>query len=266
MTVPLLRREHAGALYHVLTFDVPGGLPVKPGQFNMIRGADWGDSPLLPRPMSFLSGGVAPSILIKIIGEGTRRLAHAEAGDPFTLVGPLGTSWRAPHPSKRPVLVAGGVGVAPLLFLARELAAAGTRTLVVYGGRTADDLPLSDELERVADLVVTTEDGSRGSRGRVTDVLDRHLSADSDVFTCGPDRMMATVAGLCAVRNIPCEVSLETPMACGFGICLGCPVATVDGRYAYACTEGPCMDARRIAWSDAAVPPTQRDAIAGGPV
>jgi dihydroorotate dehydrogenase electron transfer subunit len=244
-----------GAAYHVLTFDTPGGIDARPGQFNMIRGADWGEAPLLPRPMSYLGGGSTPSILIKVIGDGTRRLARTQPGDPFTLVGPLGTSWRAPHDGKHPVLVAGGVGVAPLLFLARALHDAGTRPLVIYGGRTSNDLPLSNDLAQIADLVVTTEDGSRGHQGRVTDVLDTHLTDTSDVFTCGPDRMMAAVAGICATRDIPCEASLETPMACGFGICLGCPVATVDGGYLYACLEGPCMDARRIAWSENSMAP-----------
>lgn len=255
-TAPLVRRVALGAAYHVLTFDVPGGLAVDPGQFGMIRGDDWGNAPLLPRPMSFLSGGSTPSILIKVIGEGTRRFARAEPGEPFTLVGPLGTAWRAPRPGRRPVLVAGGVGVAPLLFLARALLGTAPTPLVIYGGRTSADLPLADELAQVAELVVTTEDGSCGHRGRVTDVLDARLEPQSDVFACGPERMMAAVAAICTGRDLPCEVSLETPMACGFGICLGCPVATVDGGYLYACLQGPCLDAKRIDWSaGGATPP-----------
>jgi dihydroorotate dehydrogenase electron transfer subunit len=93
-----------------------------------------------------------------------------------------------------------------------------------------------------------TEDGSRGTRGRVTDVLERLLASDMEIFSCGPDRMMAKVAQICRERDVPCEVSLETPMACGYGVCLGCPVPLEGGGYLYACTGGPCVDARRIDW------------------
>lgn len=250
VTLTLLRRESIGGLYHVLTFEDPNGSVAEPGQFTMVRGAEWGDAPLLPRPMSYLSGGNTPSILIKVIGEGTLRMGRAEPGEPFTLLGPLGQPWRAPSPGRRVVLVAGGVGVAPLLFLARRLAAAGgPKPVAVYGGRSARDLPLDDELGELSELVTTTEDGSKGTRGRVTDVLGELLTPDREVFTCGPDRMMAKVAELCAARDVPCEASLETPMACGYGVCLGCPVPTTDGAYVYACTQGPCIDARRVDWS-----------------
>ena len=252
VTLSLLRRESIGGLYHVLTFDDPDGSAAQPGQFTMVRGAEWGDAPLLPRPMSYLTAGHTPSILIKVIGEGTLRMGRAEPGEPFTLLGPLGEPWRAPTPGRRVVLVAGGVGVAPLVFLARAIAAAGgPKPVAIYGGRSARDLPLDDDLTELTELHTTTEDGSRGTRGRVTDVLGELLGPDREVFTCGPDRMMAKVAELCAARDVPCEVSLETPMACGYGVCLGCPVPMTDGSYLYACTQGPCIDARRVDWSRA---------------
>lgn len=253
ITVPLLRRESMGGLYHVLTFDDPAGSSALPGQFVMVRGAEWGDAPLLPRPMSYLTAGTTPSILIKVLGEGTLRMGRAEPGEPFTLLGPLGQPWRAPSVGRRPILVAGGVGLAPLLFLARELTRAdpSIKPIGLYGGRSVRDLPLDDELAALTELHVTTEDGSRGSRGRVTDVLPELLGPGTEVFTCGPDRMMAKVAELCAARDVPCEASLETPMACGYGVCLGCPVPNTDGSYLYACMQGPCIDARRIDWSRA---------------
>ena len=251
-TFNLLRRESIGGLYHVLTFEDPEGTNALPGQFTMVRGAEWGEAPLLPRPMSYLTGGSTPSILIKVIGEGTLRMGRAEPGEPFTLLGPLGQPWRTPSPGRRTVLVAGGVGIAPLLFLARSIAASGApKPIAVYGGRSAKDLPLDDELAELSELHVTTEDGSRGTRGRVTDVLGELLGPDREVFTCGPDRMMAKVAELCAARDVPCDASLETPMACGYGVCLGCPVPTTEQGYVYACTQGPCIDARRVDWSRA---------------
>jgi dihydroorotate dehydrogenase electron transfer subunit len=250
LEVPLLRRESIGEQYHVLTFDAPGGVVAHAGQFTMVRGAEWGDAPLLPRPMSYLTAGTTPSVLIKVLGEGTARMARAEPGEPFTLLGPLGNTWRVPAPGRRPLLVAGGVGIAPLLYFARELAAAGVRPVALYGGRTARDLPLEDELADVSDVHLTTEDGGRGHRGRVTDLLPSLLGEGAEVYTCGPDRMMAAVTELCVARDVPCEASLETPMACGYGVCLGCPVPTTDGSYLYACMQGPCVDARRVAWGE----------------
>ena len=250
-TVPLLRRDSIGDCYHVLTFDVPNGTEAHPGQFAMLRGAEWGVTPLLPRPMSYLSGGSTPSVLVKVVGEGSARLGRAQPGEQFSMLGPLGNTWRAPDPQRRPLLVAGGVGVAPLLFLARQINEQGTTPVVVYGGRTERDLPLDDDLAEVADLRLTTENGSRGVRGRVTDVLEQLLTNNTEVYTCGPERMMARVAELAAARGLPCQVSLETPMACGYGVCLGCPVPSVGGGYLYACTEGPCIDASRIDWDRA---------------
>jgi dihydroorotate dehydrogenase electron transfer subunit len=260
VTVPLLRRESIGDSYHVLTFDDPGGDEVRPGQFAMVRGAEWGDSPLLARPMSYLSAGKTPSILIKLFGEGTIRMGRAEPGEPFSLMGPLGNGFRAPTPGRRPVLVGGGVGMAPLIFLARTLASLELSPLALYGGRSERDLPLDDELAERCELVLVTEDGSRGQKGLVTDALERVLGPDMEVFACGPDRMLAKVATICAERDVPCEASLETPMACGYGVCLGCPVPMTDGGYLYACMQGPCVDTRRVDWSRSDHAPTRSDA------
>jgi dihydroorotate dehydrogenase electron transfer subunit len=251
----LHRRDAIGTAYHVLTFTADEPIAARAGQFAMVRGAAWGQAPLLPRPMSLLTAGDRPSILIKVVGEGTRRLAHASSGEPFDLLAPLGLPWRPCPDGHRPVLVAGGVGVAPLLFLARELAS--SRPLALYGARTSADLPLDLELAAVAELRVATEDGSRGMHGRVTVLLERALSELAagghlaKVYTCGPEPMMAAVAALAAARGVPCEVSLETPMGCGYGVCLGCPVprAASHGGFLYACTEGPCVDAASIDWA-----------------
>src|SRR5690242_13719748 len=113
LQVPLLRRESIGEHYHVLTFDAPRGVSARAGQFTMVRGAEWGDAPLLPRPMSYLTGGTTPSVLIKVIGEGTARMARAEPGESFTLLGPLGNTWRSVTAGRKPLLIGGGVGIAP---------------------------------------------------------------------------------------------------------------------------------------------------------
>ncbi len=244
----LLRRESIGNSYHVLTFDAPGEASPLPGQFTMIRSSEWGQAPLLSRPMSYLDGGPTPSLLVKVCGEGSARLGRAEAGEPFLLLGPLGTSWRAPDPNRRQILVAGGVGIAPLLFLAKSLAGAAKRPLLLYGGRTNRDLPLSDDAAESCQVEVATEDGSLGHRGRVTELLERTLNDEVEVYTCGPDRMMAAVAKLCFAAHVPCEVSLEAPMACGYGVCLGCAVPAASGGYIYACVTGPCIEAKGVDW------------------
>jgi dihydroorotate dehydrogenase electron transfer subunit len=240
-----------GPSYHVLTFDSADEIVAFPGQFAMVRGAAWGQAPLLPRPMSLLEPGRRPSILIKIVGEGSRRLALASPGEPFDLLLPLGNRWSPCPETHLPLLVAGGVGVAPLLFFARELAAEGRTSVTLYGGRSASDLPLQDELAQVSTLQLSTEDGSRGTKGRVTALLEssiRDAGRPVKIYTCGPDRMMAAVAAIAEKEGVPCEASLETPMACGYGVCLGCPVRRASGGYLYACVDGPCVDARAIAW------------------
>ncbi len=214
----------------------------------MIRSPEWGQAPLLSRPMSYLSGGPTPSLLVKVCGEGSARLGRAEAGEPFLMLGPLGTAWRAPDPNRRQILVAGGVGIAPLIFLAKNLGERAERPWLLYGGRTQRDLPLSEDAAECCRVQVSTEDGSLGHHGRVTELLQQTLVPGDEVYTCGPDRMMAAVAGLCAKTNTPCEVSLEAPMACGYGVCLGCAVPAASGGYIYACVTGPCIDAKKVDW------------------
>jgi dihydroorotate dehydrogenase electron transfer subunit len=266
-TLPLHRRDSIGSAYHVLTFESREPISVRPGHFAMVRSATWGDAPLLPRPMSLLCGGDRPSILIKVVGEGTYRMAHASSGEPFRLLLPLGRPFDPCPEGHRPILVAGGVGVAPLIFLARALdearrggslaglSSAADRPLALYGGRTQADLPLVQELGDTTDLRIATEDGSRGKAGRVTVLLEQALAElagsgqKAKVYTCGPDAMMAAVVRLCEAHGVACEVSLETPMACGYGVCLGCPVPRRSGGFLYACTEGPCVDAALINWS-----------------
>jgi len=249
---PLLGRDRVGPLYHLLSFDLEREVEAAPGQFAMVRCADWGHAPLLSRPMSLVEGGRRPTILIKVVGEGTRRMALAAPGQPFDLMLPLGNRWSACPEGVTPVFVAGGCGIAPLLFFARELRARGTRPVALYGGRSKDDLPLDEDMSRVSDLRLLTEDGSRGVKGLVTALLEpalQEVGRKAKVYTCGPHRMMAAVATICAKLDVECEACLETPMACGYGVCLGCPVKTSSGGYLHACVDGPCVDARTISWN-----------------
>jgi dihydroorotate dehydrogenase electron transfer subunit len=239
--------EYPAPEYALLRFAGDESIPAKPGEFVMVRG-NWGVHPVLPRAFSLVECGEFGSILVKPVGEGTERLAAMSVGDELVVFGPLGNGYDIARSPGRPVLVAGGVGVAPLLFLAREFARQGIRSTFLYGARTEHDLPLAPEIAEVADLVITTEDGSRGEQGLITAPLRRVLQEDAGrvVYTCGPEGMLHAVADVSQGSGVACQVALEAPMACGMGTCKGCAVMATDGRYRYVCYDGPVFDAAAI--------------------
>lgn len=240
----ITRVDYPAPNHALLWFAGEEPIPAIPGEFVMIRGS-WGCHPVLPRAFSLVVSGDEGAVLVKAIGEGTQRLADMQIGDELVVFGPLGQGYRPDAFERRPVLVAGGVGVAPLLFLARELHAGGEKPLFIYGARTEHDLPLAAEIAEVADLMITTEDGSVGETGRVTLPLERVLAEDANsiVYTCGPDGMLHAVAAVAERADVPCQVALEAPMACGMGTCKGCAVMCTDGQYRYVCHDGPVFDA-----------------------
>jgi dihydroorotate dehydrogenase electron transfer subunit len=260
LSLPLSRRQPLGNDYHVLHFTSDRPLEARPGQFAMVRSADWGLTPLLPRPMSLLTAGAEPSLLVKVVGEGTRKMARAAVGEVFNLLAPLGSAWPTPPADRLPLLVAGGCGVAPLLYLARELAGNVEQSrqdiVALYGGRTKQDLPLADQFNDIAELHLCTEDGSRGTKGRVTVALQTALERFGNraaVYCCGPWAMMAAVAKMAQDHGAVCWVSLESLMGCGYGVCLGCPTGRSDGGYLYTCKDGPCVDAREVDWNEVTI-------------
>lgn len=238
---------HPAPNYVLLRFAGSEAIPARPGEFVMVRG-EWGVHPVLPRAFSLVECGDFGSILVKPVGEGTERLAAMEVGDELTVFGPLGHGYNMDNDGRRPILVAGGVGVAPLLYLAREFHARDIRPVFIYGGRTADDLPLADDIAEISDLVVTTENGERGEQGLVTAPLDRLLGEDSNaiVYSCGPDGMLHAVSDVAQRAGVPCQLALEAPMACGMGTCKGCAVMGTDGVYRYVCYDGPVFEAADI--------------------
>ena len=218
-----------------------------PGQFAMVRG-DFGTDPILPRAFSLVEAGEVGAILVRAVGKATRLLAAMRRGDPLSFLGPLGNCFTMPHADARPILVAGGVGVAPLIFLAERLAEKGRRPTFVYGGRTSDDLLFSKRIATSADLILTTEDGSLGERGLVTDPLAPLLEAGDTVsmYACGPEPMLEALAQMAGALHLSLEVALEQAMACGMGTCKGCAVHTTDGGFKYVCSDGPVFDAREV--------------------
>jgi dihydroorotate dehydrogenase electron transfer subunit len=236
---------------------VPRLVGAQPGQFIMLRG-DWERDPILPRAFSILGvdGQGSCRILVKAIGRGTRLFQAAPPGADVSVLGPLGRRFPAPERGTHDLLVAGGVGLAPLLWHAQVARSLGFTPDLFYGARTAADLVLLDEIAATgARLHLTTEDGSRGRLGRVTAALEQHLGSPtlesggrSRVLTCGPNPMMRAVVALARGHQLPSLVSVEGEMACGIGACLGCAVPLVGAErpYAYACVDGPVFDAEGI--------------------
>ena len=239
--------EYPAKDHALLKFSADEPITGKPGEFVMIRG-DWGVHPVLPRAFSLVESGAVGSVLVKAVGEGSGRLAAMTAGDELVVFGPLGNGYEFDAIDRRPVLVAGGVGVAPLLFLAEKMAAAGLRPVFLYGASTEDDLPLTDKIAGFAELIITTENGAVGEQGLVTAPLQRLLAEDDNslVYSCGPDGMLHAVARVAAAAGVPCQVALEAPMACGMGTCKGCAVMGTDGSYKYVCYDGPVFEAEAI--------------------
>lgn len=254
-TATLIRNEVLAPHTFVLHLDGCAPLAdVRPGQFVMLRG-EWGRDPLLPRAFSVMAvrDGAIAEILVKTAGRGTALLETARPGARFDLLGPLGTAFAAPSPDRTDWLVAGGVGLAPLLFHAERAARAGLaeKVRLFYGGRSARDLVLLDRLEAYGvALELVTEDGTRGTRGRVTDALAATLDARRGasagpaptLMACGPEPMLVAVARLARARGMKTYLSLEGEMACGIGVCLGCAVACATRPYRYTCKDGPVMD------------------------
>ncbi len=231
----------------------------QPGQFVMIRAgeADCLD-PLLRRPFSINDvnrGRGTVDLIYKIVGRGTRIMATWRPTRTADLIGPLGSGFlpaSAPH-----ILVGGGLGIAPLLFLARTLMEANNGAWdghVLLGGRNGAELtPLADLFPALGSgPKCATDDGSRGHHGLVTDLLEA-VPATGTVYCCGPLPMMAAVAAICAERGHACQVSMETVMACGIKACLGCTVEAAatnskGGRYLHVCQDGPVFAAEEIKW------------------
>ena len=241
--------------YCTLTLEAPAVAgPARPGQFIMVKVSDHGH-PLLRRPFSLHARqGSNVSIFFQVTGLGTSLLARKAEGEEVDILGPLGQGFSVGEAGTKPALVGGGRGIAPLVFLADELRAAGVEPNVFYGGKTAADLPLREELERQGfDVFLSTDDGSLGFGGLVTELFGKRLDSfrPTRLFACGPEAMMENLSALSLREGIPAEFSLESVMGCGFGACWGC-VKKIRHRGAAGwikiCQEGPVFAAEDIVW------------------
>jgi dihydroorotate dehydrogenase electron transfer subunit len=260
--------------YNVLAFDAPEiAATARPGQFVMIKTVGGGleNAPLLRRPFSIFEilrdAGGRPngvSIFNKRIGAGTSLLSRVEPGTRLPVLGPLGRPFEPIDPPAEAWMVAGGVGLAPFMTLASALRERGTRATLFYGARRADELHCVDLFEALGiEIVLATEDGSRGVRGRVTVPLGsalagRPLGSPVKLFVCGPTPMMRACAKLAAEHGRACDVSLEQVMGCGLGGCYSCVVLARppaefgpeggEPHHTRTCIDGPVFDATRIVW------------------
>jgi dihydroorotate dehydrogenase electron transfer subunit len=252
--------ERLGAYRLITALDASGPANPRPGQFYMLATEEgWGggadERPYLPRAFSYArarptAGGVELDFLLESIGPGTARLAALEPGEGLALVGPLGVGFRPPPAGARPVLVGGGIGVAPLLCLEQALS---ERSTLLLGFRTAAHAQAAALF--AGEPAFATDDGSVGRRGLVTELLPERLAAgpDAAVYACGPPAMLESVRALCAERRVPGQLALESGMACGFGACFGCVLPTRDG-FVRLCLDGPVLEAHRLdgAWIEGA--------------
>ncbi len=250
----ILISTHLGADLYRLMVEVPDiAAAAQPGQFVHIR-VGRSTVPLLRRPLSIHAvNGRSIELLYKVVGEGTRLLPEMEEGDQMDLIGPLGRGFVIEEVDGY-LLVGGGVGIAPLFYLSQVLRARGVSVTVLYGASTAEALVRCEELESMGvNVSVTTDDGSVGRRGLVTDLLEDWLADRGDrdrehlrICASGPVGMLRRISDLIIPLGIPLEISVEERMACGVGACLGCAIPARAGGYLQVCTDGPVFDARDV--------------------
>jgi NAD(P)H-flavin reductase len=239
--------EALGA-YSVMRVADPGAPVPQPGQFAMLAAAErWGggddERPYLARAFSIARhAGEESHFLLEDVGPGSRRLCELRAGDGLWVLGPLGRGFSAPPPSRRALLVGGGVGIAPLAILQDTLSEPATVLLGFRDGARAEGAAL------LRGARVATDDGSSGHAGLVTELLAEELERDpaAVVYACGPAGMLEGVRAICAAHEVSAELALEAAMACGFGACFGCAVPRRGGGYLRVCVDGPVLDAREL--------------------
>ncbi|HEX4689484.1 MAG TPA: dihydroorotate dehydrogenase electron transfer subunit [Solirubrobacteraceae bacterium] len=238
--------ERFGA-YVVVSAADPDRPAPDPGQFYMLAAVErWGggddERPFLPRAFSVMRRHADGRLdfMLEAVGPGTERLAELGPGDGLWLLGPLGRGFAPPRDGRRPLLVGGGVGTAPLAIWSDAL----EDQLVLLGFRDAEHAAGAALIDGAR---VATDDGSVGHQGLVTDLLSAELGRDAhaEVYACGPPPMLEAVRALCAEAGVPAQLALESGMACGYGACFGCVVPTRTG-YVRLCVDGPVLDAAEL--------------------
>jgi len=235
-----------------ITLNLPDDMRADPGQFfNLKTGGK--PQPLWRRPFSaFDQHDSTVEFYIRVVGKGTRWLADIKPGAAIDILGPLGNGFDLPEPGEKCLLVAGGVGIAPLHFLSKRLKEAGNEVTVLWGGANARAIEIGDDID-LTPLKTATLDGSLGQKGLITDLLKQVLTEGDlpdRLYSCGPEAMLKEVVNICIGEKVPVRISFESKMACGWGVCLGCPVLVKDDEgdqsYKRVCRDGPVFWGQNI--------------------
>jgi dihydroorotate dehydrogenase electron transfer subunit len=237
--------------HYILTLLSPAELPeILPGQFAEMLIPDSPET-FLRRPFSIHN--IHPnkreiSFFIKCLGKGTAKLRTLQSGDLVNVMLPLGNSFGLDVKGKA-LLVGGGCGIAPMFYLAKSLAAKNMEMDILVGAKSKEELSLTKELKQFGTVHITTEDGTEGEKGLVTQhsLFKNSRNSYSKIYCCGPEPMMKAVAAIAEKNSIECEVSLENTMACGIGACLCCVTETVEGHKC-VCTDGPVFNIKKLKW------------------
>jgi dihydroorotate dehydrogenase electron transfer subunit len=250
----VLEHDNFQGEYRILRLAAPVVGPlVKPGQFLHLEVPRLGER-ILRRPFSiYQADGTGVAVLYKAVGRGTEAMAAIQVGEAVDIIGSLGNGYPEPDPAKTPALVAGGYGNAALYILAQRMK---TKGIAFFGGRSAIDILLVKEFEALGwDVRPTTDDGSLGTQGLVTDAFDPWASEQDfqslEVFCCGPNPMLKAIGDRAIQQGFTAWLSLDKNMACGVGACLTCVIKrkTENGwEWARCCKDGPIFESREIIW------------------
>jgi dihydroorotate dehydrogenase electron transfer subunit len=234
---------------YLTRLDCPQIERAQPGQFVMVRCGE-GIEYQLRRPFSLhRREDNELSLLFRVVGEGTRWLSERQTDEEIDLLGPLGIGYEIYPDSKKLLLAAGGIGIAPLVFLANDAISKGREVTLLLGAPTVGQLYPPKLLPAGARLITATEDGSAGKKGMITDILSDFIGGADQLFACGPLPMYRKMAGMAELKDKHVQVSLEMRMGCGLGICYGCTVKTRNGLR-QACKHGPIFDLDEVLWEE----------------
>ena len=243
------KKEWAKSTFLLLQSDEPLE-DIKAGQFVQVR-VDDAQHTYLRRPISIHDVDYQNrtiTLLVQRVGEGTNKMSDTEIGDTLNIIYPLGNGFTIPENNEgNVILVGGGIGIAPLYYLGKMLKEKGIEPQFLLGGRSESDLIMLEEFESVGKVYITTNDGSLGEAGFVTQHSIWKEKRFDMIYTCGPKPMMMAVTKIARENNIDCEVSLENLMACGLGACLCCVENTIEGNVC-VCKEGPVMNINKLLW------------------
>ena len=245
----IAKKEWAKSTYLLLQSDEPLE-EIKAGQFVQVR-VDDAQHTYLRRPISIHDVDYQNrtiTLLVQRVGEGSNKIADTELNDTLNIIYPLGNSFTIPEDKNGNfILVGGGIGIAPLYYLGKMLKVKGIEPQFLLGGRSKSDLIMLEDFEKVGKVYITTNDGTLGEQGFVTQHSIWKEKKFDMIYTCGPKPMMMAVTKIARENNIDCEVSLENLMACGLGACLCCVENTIEGNVC-VCKEGPVMNINKLLW------------------